>query len=475
MRVLLVNPPPFQVIEPFYDRPEYPRAAIATLAGYLRSKNVDIHVLDGKFDRLDFSGCLKRVKELKPDIVGFTAFTNEIKPAAHLARTIKSYNPAIKTVAGGVHVTALPEKTLREFPEFDFGVVGEGEETLHDLIVNSENRSDLSQIPGLCFLAESGKYVYGGERAKIADQDSIAFPAWDMFRPAKEYHIQSSRGCPYACDFCMNPNGRTVRPRSPKNVLDEIGWLIEAMNPESIFFGDEIFSVLRDRTLEICKGFVARGFHKKLTWWGQTHIRTIDLELAQSMKDAGCRLVGLGIESGDEETLKLMGKGLNLNRIFEAVKIMKQVGLPFQTFFILGQPNETRATVMNTIDLAVKINPTLPIFGIMVPYPGTEIAEMARKGEGGYVLLTDDWNEYNKQFGNALAFKNLSRKELERLQFWGYLKVFLWNLRLWDMVKFLWKYKTEGVAVIKKQLRLTFEEISIFTPFKPKAGRIAGK
>lgn len=473
MRVLLVNPPPYQIIEPYYDTPSYPRTGIACLAGYLRHKNIDVHVLDCKFDKVDYTAGLEHIKKLQPDLVGLTAFTNEIKPAAQFARAVKNYNPRIQTVIGGVHVSALPERTLREFSEFDFGVVGEGEKTLYELVTHLGDYETLAKTPGISFLNSEDQYSYGGERFKIANQDDLPFPAWDMFRPATEYILHTSRGCPFTCEFCMNPNGRMVRARTPENVLNEVQWLIETQKPKSILFGDEIFTIQRERTMQICQGLIDRGFHKKLSWWCQTHVRSIDLEMARLMKASNCRLVGLGVESGDDEKLKAMGKGTNLKCIFEAVEVVKQAELPFMSFFILGQPEETYESARNTINFAVKMNPTLPIFGIMVPYPGTKIAELAQRNEGGYVLLSNDWNEYNKQFGNALDFKNLTRKQLERLQFLGYLKVFIWNLRFIDLLKFLWKYKSEGLAVIKKQLGFIVREFSVFIPFRPKTKRVA--
>lgn len=470
MRILLVNPPPYKIIEPLYDTPIYPRTSIAYLAGYLRKKNVDVHVLDCKFDRIGFEGGLDFIKKIQPDVVGFTAFTNEIKQASRFAKFVKTYDPKIITIVGSVHVSALPERTLREFPEFDFGVVGEGEETLHELITCLGNGSDLSKIPGVCFLDSEGCFVYGGERLKIADQDSLPFPAWDMFRPAEEYLLHSSRGCPYACGFCMNPGGRQVRARSTENVLNEIQWLVDTMRPKSIWFGDEIFTIQRERTMAISRGIIDRGFHKILHWKCQTHVRTIDLEMLQLMKASNCSMVGLGIESGDDEKLKAMGKGITFKNISEAVNMVKQAKLPFICFFILGQPNETYKSAKNTIDFAVKLNPTLPILGIMVPYPGTEVATMAERGEGGYVLLSSDWNEYNKQFGNALAFKDLSRKQLERLQFFGYLKVFIWNFRFIDLLKFLWTFKKEGFAVVKKQIGLMVKDSTFSNHGRDKTG-----
>lgn len=468
-RVLLVNPPPYQYVEPYYDLPDYPRTGIAYLAGFLRQNGMDIHVLDCKFDRLKYAEGIEKVKRLQPDIVGFGAFTNEIKQASTFARLVKQLDPKITTIIGGVHVSALPETTLREFPEFDFGVVGEGEQTLLELVKAEKEQCIQEGIRGVCFIDERGHYQFGGERQRILDQDALSWPAWDMFRPAKEYILHTSRGCPYACNFCMNPNGRIVRPRSPENVLNEIEWLQRLSHPKSLLFGDEIYTVKRDRVMEITRGFIDRGYHKRTQWWCQTHVRCIDLELAHSMKASNCNLVGLGIESGDEERLKSMGKGTNVQTILEAVKVVKRAKLPFMTFFILGQPNETVESAKNTIRFAIKLNPTRPILGLMVPYPGTKIAEMAAKGEGGYVLLSNDWNEYNKQFGNALEFKNFSRKQLERLQFFGYLKVFILNLRFWDLLKFIWTYRVEGIAVIKKQFRFIVEESFVFTAFRPDA------
>lgn len=449
-RVLLVNPPPYQIIEPDYDTPNFPRTALAFLAGHLREHDMPVEVLDCKFDRLSYEDGLERIKKYNPTLVGFTAFTNEIKPAGHFAKLVKQYDPRITTLIGSVHVTALPEQTLREFPEFDYGVIGEGEVSLLELAGQLESDQPI-KARGVCYLDESGKFITNGRSQTLEDQDGLK-PAWDMFRPAKEYWIQSSRGCPFACNFCMNPGGRIVRPRTVETTLNEIEWLVENMKPKSVLFGDEIFTVKRDRAAEICRGLIKRGLHKKVSWWCQTHVSTIDEELARLMKEANCYTVGLGVETGDEEKLKNMGKGTSIPRIMKAVKIMKKVKLKFNTFIILGQPNETYESAKKTVDFAVKLNPTIPVFGLMVPYPGTKIAEMARKGEGGYTLLAHDWNDYNKQIGNAMALKGITRNQLERLQFTGYLKVFIYNYRFIDLAKFIYRYRKEGYSVFKKLL-----------------------
>ncbi len=455
MKTLIVNPPPYQIVEPYYDTPPYPRSALATLAGYLREQGEEAHVLDCKFDRLDYTQGMDRIRKIGPDLVGFTAFTNEIKQAAQLAGMVKEWNPKAKTVIGGVHLTALPEQTLREFPQFDYGVVGEGEEALLEMVRNLGDANGLAAIPGVCSVDREGTYRFGGDRARAADLDSISFPAWDLFKPAEEYIVHSSLGCPFHCVFCMNPNGRKVRARTPEKVLDELEWLVDYAEPKTIFFGDEEFSILRGHTEELCQGMIRRGLNKKIGWGCQTHIKAVDLDLAKLMKEANCTWAGFGIESGDDAVLKAIGKTTTTADIFQIMKVVKKAKLNMNAFFILGHPDETKKTALNTINFAVRINPTTPVFGIMVPYPGTKIYEMAQRGEGGYILLTDDWNDYNKQFGNASALKNLSRKQVERLQFWGYLKVFLWNLRFIALTEFIWKYRIAGFALFKKILGLS--------------------
>ena len=449
MKVVLVNPPPYQLVEPYYDTPPYPRTAIAYLAGFLRSKGIDVDAVDCKFDRLDYGQGINAVLAKDPTIVGLTAFSNEIVQAAEFASMLKKSRPELITLIGGVHFTAIPEQTLREFPSFDYGIKGEGEESLVHFCKFIENAE--TQLPeGVCQISGNGEFTEGGDRKPIGDQETLPYPAWDLFRPAEEYILHTSRGCPFACTFCMNPNGRKVRPRSPENVIGELEFLYEFANPSRIFFGDEIFTVKKDRIRELCKLMIAKGFHKRFSWKCQTHVACIDQDLADLMKESNCRTTGLGIESGDDMLLMKMGKSTNASLIKDAVRVLKKSKINFESYFILGQPNETKQSALKTINFAVELNPDIPILGIMVPYPGTKIAQMVENGEGGYKRLSTNWNDYNKQFGNSIEFDHLSRRQMELLQLYGYLKVFIFNWRFIDLSKFVWQYKSEGIALIKK-------------------------
>lgn len=461
LRVLLNNPPVKKIEEPWYDTPDFGRAGLAYVAGYLRAHlpACEVVILDSKFERLDFDQTLARIKEFEPDLVGFTAFTNEIKPAAAMSELIKAWRPSVLSVIGGVHVTALPRETLLEFPTFDLAVNGEGEITFYELcraLAEAGDAGDpaaaaLDDIDGLVF-RRGDEIVLNRPRQRMIDLDAIPFPAWDLLPPAATYFIQVSRGCPFACKFCMNPNGKIARRRSVPNVIAELEDVIENYGPTDIWYGDEIFTVDIEHTRELLKAKIAAGIPEKVRWSAVTHVRFVDEDLFRLMSNSNVALVGFGIETGDEETLKKIGKGTTIELITKMRAGARKYKVPITTYMIIGQPNESVASIRKSIDLAVKLNPELPIFGIMVPYPGTEVSRLAARGEAGYRLLTRDWDAYNKQIGGALEFANLSRFQIEFYQLYAYVKVFLWNFRFLDLAKFVWKFRTAGFAVVFKML-----------------------
>jgi len=454
MRIALNNPPVYAVSEPWYDTPDFGRTGLAYVAGHIRTfSDYEISIIDSKFERLGFEQTVERLRAARPDVVGFTAFTNEIKPAARVARMVKeALGSEVVTVIGGVHQTALPAETLQEFPEFDYGVNGEGEATFLELCRALERKGALAGIRGLSHREGAGVIV-SAPRERTLELDAIPFPAWDLMPPARTYYIQTARGCPFACKFCMNPNGKFARQRSVENTIEELKLVVGSYRPETIWFGDEIFTVDVARTKELLRAIIAEGIHKKIRWAATTHVRFVDDELFGLMRASNVFLVGFGIETGDEETLKTIGKGTNVDMILRAREGARRAKVPITTYCILGQPNETVASIHRTIDLAVRLNPDLPIFGIMVPYPGTDVALMAARGLAGYRLLTTDWDDYNKQIGGALSFAGLSRTQIEILQLWAYVKVFIWNFRFLDLAKFAWEWRGGGWSVVKKIAR----------------------
>ncbi|MDP2928548.1 MAG: radical SAM protein [Candidatus Omnitrophota bacterium] len=198
---------------------------------------------------------------------------------------------------------------------------------------------------------------------------------------------------------------------------------------------------------------IKKGLSKDIRWSATTRVDSVDKDLLQKMKEAGCDHIEFGVESGNREILKKIKKGITIEQAANAVRIAKDLKLHTEIGFILGHPDETAETAYQTIYLASMLNTNYVQLGIMVPYPGTEVADMAKNGLGGYKLLSNDWSDYNKQLGNALELKNLSRKDLERIQFAGYLKLFIFNRRYKDLLLFLLDFHREAFAFIRNYFR----------------------
>ncbi len=451
MRVCLINPPPHSVQEPMYDTPIFVRPALACLGATLREAGIACLLIDAKFERLPAREVLARVQAYRPDLVGLTAFTNEIKPAARIAASVKEWSHETTTLIGGVHVSAIPERTLNEFPAFDLACIGQGDYTIVELAQALADETPLSRVPGLMWRGEQG--LLKSVPRQPPALDGLPMPAWDMLPGGSRYHLMTQRGCPFTCNFCMNPNGRTVRRRTPEQIVQEIEGILARFGPRdpiNIWFDDEIFTVNMRRTAEVCDTLLAAGLQKRIGWFAQTHVNVVDKPLLAKMKQAGCKRVGLGIESADETVLKSMGKGSTLERAWRATRAAREVGMPLEAYFIIGHPGETVESARRTIDFAAGINPEIPIFGIMVPYPGTSVARRAERGEGGYRIISSEWNDYNKQIGGAVEFEHLSRFHLEWLQTSGYVYVFLKNRRIEDLAKFVWQYRRQGLTILKK-------------------------
>jgi radical SAM superfamily enzyme YgiQ (UPF0313 family) len=448
MHVALVNPPPRQRVDQF-DTPDFGRVGLAFLAAMVRRDPAHtVEIIDARLERLRLDDVLDRLRAGAPGVVGLTAFTNEVHAAARVARRVKRALPGAVTVVGGPHVSALPEATLEEFPEFDVGVVGEGEHTFDALVRRLAARAPLDDVAGLVY-RRAGRPVRTAPRADEPDLDRFPRPAWELMPPSRRALLVTQRGCPYACAFCQNPAGRRVRQHSVARVLDDIAFLADR-GAEELMVCDEIFTVDAARTEALLDAMIAADVGRRVRWWAQTHVNTASARIFAKMRVAGCFRVGLGVETGDAAILRASHKGSTRAKVVAARAMARAAGLPVEGLFILGHPHETRATALRTVDFAAELDPEVPVFSTMVPYPGTEVAAMAERGEGGYRLLSRDWDDYLNQLGHSLAFEHLSRRELELLQLYGYVKVFAANRRWGDLARFAWTYRAEGLAVVRK-------------------------
>ena len=216
-------------------------------------------------------------------------------------------------------------------------------------------------------------------------------------------------------------------------------------------FEDDIFLFPNRETRELIQLMIDRSLPKRIRWSGLTRANFVTPELINLVKKAGCFRLEMGVESGDNEILKVVNKGITVEQIRNAVKIIKDSGILVNTYFILGHPNETLETIKKTINLAAELNTHTIAVGLMVPYPGTRIYEMAHRGEGGYHLLTEDWSQYDKYGGRVLEVEGVTFKQLSKWQRQAIVYFYLRNFRLLDLANFFIKYR-RGIFFMFRKL-----------------------
>ena len=412
-----------------------PYLGLGYIAACLEKNGVNSKIIDAAFENRGRGDILDQINEFTAKIYGITSLTPEITKAHSLALAIKKAIPGSVIIVGGSHVSALPEETLREFSAFDFVVVGEGEYTMLELVAKLKNKdTDFSGVKGIAY-RENGKIKINPKRDWIASLDDLPFPAWHLYPNIKNQRVFSlitSRGCPFRCIFCSRALGDKIRLRSAKNVINELLWLTTEFNVKYICFEDENFTYDTQRTEEILKFMIESGMSKKVEWYAVTRADLINFELLKMMKEAGCRDLGFGIESGNKEILNKLKKGVTLKQAAHGIDLAKKAGIRTQGYFILGNPNETIQTANETINFAVKLNPHRAEFFIMTPYPGTEVADFAKNNQEGYAGLSTDWPFYLKGLG-VTEYKNIGRKKIKLLQLKAYFLFYIRTFRLKEL------------------------------------------
>jgi len=293
--VILVNPP-VKIPRESYDTPDYPAIGIGYVAGYLKSHQVPVKVIDGKLARKTVQKTIDEICDAKPRILGLSSMTHEIVTAGEIAAAVKRRSPQTITVLGGFHGSFLPERTMREFPSFDYLVVGEGEIAFLKFVRAIIEGRDPSDILGIT--SRRGDAIRVNGRGEIPENlDELGTPAWEMFPRATMYPIMSQRGCPFGCNFCSRPYGRALRSRSAAHVVAEIKRNMEEYGCTRMHFYDETFTVRKKHVADICETLHEAGLSGKVRYWSYVHANTIDLPTAKMMKRAGFAEVGMGVES----------------------------------------------------------------------------------------------------------------------------------------------------------------------------------
>ncbi|MBI2251426.1 MAG: cobalamin B12-binding domain-containing protein [Armatimonadetes bacterium] len=420
-KVLLINAPYSSIYGPLkIALGRYFPLGLGYIASVLRNKGYLVKLLDPEAQNLNDFTLNEEIKKFKPDLVGISCATPNFFQAQKIAKIVKE-NFTSPVVLGGVHASAIPEYILKNSPEIDFIVKGEGEETLLELINELKEKRNFSKVLGLVF-KENNQIKVNPSRTFIQNLDSLPYPARDLvpfslyrphshnFRKTPCVTMITSRGCPSRCTFCASylTTGKVFRAHSSEYVISEIEFLVKNYGIKQVIFQDDTFTLKKERVAEICESLIKKNF--KILWFCFARINTVDKELLILMKKAGCFSIGYGIESGDEIILKKMKKGLNLSEAEKILKLSNKLGFKTQAFFILGYIEEDFSQIKKTINLAKKLNPTLAFFNFLVPYPGTEVFDQFYKIEE-----IENWGDFVAIGQHPVSkISKLSKDELQK-------------------------------------------------------------
>ncbi|MGO9138852.1 MAG: B12-binding domain-containing radical SAM protein [Syntrophales bacterium] len=392
------------LIYPAYTYPrKSPPLGIAYLASFIERAGFQSNVLDLNVEGMNerqFEGFLMSKDWI---LIGLSFMTNQFTAAAGIASTIKRILPESVLVAGGPHPSSIPERTMREIPELDLIVIGEGERALYDLLSAVVEQTGYDGIPGVCYRKES-QIVNNDNCELIAEIDSLPFPAWTHLKiekynvfsidekrsDAPVFALLSSRGCPNHCIFCDSHTifGRKFRARSADNMFAEVMELHERFGMLVFDFVDDLFTTQKERVLQFCSLIDRSGI--PFRWMANARVNTVDQETLKSMKHAGCIRVDFGVESGDSNVRRLMKKNITDEQIISAHRMAKSVGLSTGSFVMVGNLGETVKSASMTINLLKDIGDDV-MTSIACPFPGTELYTIATSK--GWIN-SEDWSKY---------------------------------------------------------------------------------
>ena len=355
------------------------------------------------------------LREFKPDYLVINIATPTLEHDLEAVKKAKEICPEVITIAKGAAFLTLADRIIKEHNELDFGILGEAENTLKEILEEKPK----AEILGL-YYKENDEVKFTGNRPFIEDLDSLPFPARhlvdnNIYRRPDNNKVQAtikvSRGCPFHCFFCLATpvSGAKVRRRSPENIVAEIKECVEKYNIKNFLFWSDIFNIDKDWTMKLCQAIIDSGL--KITWSANTRADTADLEMAEMMYKSGCRLVSIGVESGSQYMLEKMGKKITLNDVRRTVKVFKKAKIRIYNYFVIGLPWETEETVEETIKFAIELNSDFISFYTATPLPGSRFYDYALE----HNLFDKETSFENAYYYPAVNTHNLSRERVFEL------------------------------------------------------------
>ncbi len=437
MKILLINPPIRE-----WAKPNCFPSGLGYLASVLLDGGYEVEILDINGYRYSRQEVEERIETSDADVFGVGGMITVYSYIKWLTQVIKKYHPDKTIVGGGSSASSIPH-TFIERTKADIAVIGEGELTLLELMHALRGGGDLNGLPGIWYKDGNGEIKANPPRSAIKDLDTIPFPTWDLF-PIDVYlrnpvgapninkwkdgksscdtpltmNVLSSRGCPYQCIYCYHDfMGMKYRHRSPRNMLDEIVYLVDRYGVDYIHFSDDDFVIDRKHVIEFCNLMVESGL--KIQWGSTGRVDLMTEHLLAKMAEAGCVWIGYGIESGSQKMLDAMKKRVTVEQAKRAIQLTRKYIDQIDCSFMVGTPGETRETVMETVEFCKELDLSPEVIFFATPYAGTELYAIARQrgmiiDEEEFVLSL--WEQGEKITVN---FSELSDEELRQMRDWA--------------------------------------------------------
>lgn len=432
-----------------------PPLGLASMAAYLKSRNIGCAIVDCYAHPNSDLLIRDYLQAKKPAFIGLSCTTSSFLDGCRITRLAKKILPDILSVFGGPHVSALKQKVLRDYPEVDFAVVGEGEETLTDLIQLAGK--ELHTIQGVIYRTSDGEVEFNGYRDKAIDLDSLPFPAYEMldgfpaayslpiFNYPKAPNISciSSRGCPYRCSYCdRSVFRRTYRYNSAEYLYAHLHYLNDCFGIRHINFYDDQFTFNRQRVEDFTRLMIAQPL--EMTFNCAVRAEHIDRDLLDRLKAAGCWMISLGIETGDEELLARHRQNPDLTMMAEKVRQIKQAGIRTKGLLMMGLPGETEASIQKSRDYVFSL--PLDDFNLskFTPFPGSPLYEKIHE----FGTFDENWEKMDCMHFLFIP-DGITRERLDELFKLFYKSHLLRPRVFWLYVTMLWKSPDSWIRFVK--------------------------
>jgi Fe-S oxidoreductase len=323
------------------------------------------------------------------DVFAIGGLSGEYIDISRMVKLARSIKPTLKIIVGGGIMTADPEVSMQALPEVDYGVIGEGEITIVELIKALTKKQSVNQVEGIIFREEQ-KLSRTLPRKEIVDLDELPFPDYEGFdyesylkenpdlsddeEKYSQVSVIGGRSCKYNCTFCFHPSGTTYRQRSLDSIFTEIDYLVSHYDITYIALREELFATDNERVKEFCRRMESYNF----IWSIQLRIDSINQELVDLLKNTRCRYVFVGVESASNEVLRSMHKGIKLEQIEIALDMLNKAGLNSRSGVIFGDTAETFSTAMFSLDWFIKNHTRYRMFvDMIIAFPGSILYKRA--------------------------------------------------------------------------------------------------